>query len=109
MSSRFVAEYGTDTIMGEAVSELIRRQGAGNEYRLPRAKIWLFPTTRPGELLCNCTRVIGADGRELNPLQARDFTEAEIEGRKQVREYARFSATSWPAASTASSTIPACR
>jgi len=87
---RFVAEYGTDTIMGEAVSELIRRQGAGNEYRLPRAKIWLFPTTRPGELLCNCTRVIGADGRELNPLQARDFTEAEIEGRKQVREYARF-------------------
>ena len=87
---RFVAEYGTDTIMGEAVSELIRRQTAGNEYRLPRAKIWLFPTTRPGELLCNCTRVIGADGRELNPLQARDFTEAEIEGRKQVREYARF-------------------
>ena len=55
-----------------------------------RAKIWLFPTTRPNELLCNCTRVIGADGRELNPLFARDFTEAEIEGRRQVREYARF-------------------
>jgi FAD dependent oxidoreductase len=87
---RFLAEYGVDTIMGEAVSELIRKQTAGNEYRLPRAKIWLFPTTRPGELLCNCTRVIGADGRELNPLLARDFTEAEIEGRKQVREYARF-------------------
>lgn len=87
---RFVAEYGRDTIMPERVSELIREKGAGNAYTLPRAKIWLFPTTRPDELLCNCTRVIGADGRELNPLFARDFTEAEIEGRRQVREYARF-------------------
>ena len=87
---RFLAQYGEDTIMGEAVSALIREKSAGNEYVLPRAKIWLFPTTRPGELLCNCTRVIGTDGRELNPLFARDFTEAEIEGRRQVREYARF-------------------
>jgi len=87
---RFRAAYGEDTIMGEAVSALIREKSAGNEYNLPRAKIWLFPTTRPNELLCNCTRIIGADGRELNPLYVRDFTEAEIEGRRQVREYARF-------------------
>jgi hypothetical protein len=87
---RFRAKYGEDTIMGETVSSLIREKAAGNEYNLPRAKIWLFPTTRPDEILCNCTRVIGADGRELNPLYARDFTEAEIEGRRQVREYARF-------------------
>lgn len=87
---RFRAEYGEDTIMGETVSSLIREKAVGNEYNLPRAKIWLFPTTRPDELLCNCTRIIGADGRELNPLFARDFTEAEIEGRRQVREYARF-------------------
>lgn len=86
----FRREYGEDTIMGEVVSALIREKAAGNEYKLPRAKIWLFPTTRPNELLCNCTRVIGADGRELNPLYARDFTEAEIEGRRQMREYARF-------------------
>ena len=43
-------------------------------------QIWLFATPRPGELLCNCTRVIGPDGRELNPLIAADFTDAEIEG-----------------------------
>ncbi|GJD49712.1 Thiamine thiazole synthase [Methylobacterium crusticola] len=89
-TARFLGAYGTDTIMGEAVSALIRQKGAGNGYMLPRAKIWLFTTTRPGELLCNCTRVIGADGRELNTLYARDFTEAEIEGRRQMREYARF-------------------
>jgi hypothetical protein len=89
-TGRFLAAYGQDTIMPEEVSALIREKSAGNEYKLPRAKIWLFPTTRPGELLCNCTRVIGADGRELNTLFAADFTEAEIEGRRQMREYARF-------------------
>jgi len=89
-TARFLAAYGPDTIMGDVVSDLIKAQAVGNEYKLPRSKIWLFPTTRPGELLCNSTRVVGADGRELNPLFARDFTEAEIEGRKQVRQYARF-------------------
>jgi hypothetical protein len=89
-TARFLARYGTDTIMPAEVTALIQEAGAGNRYRLPRAKIWLFTTTRPGELLCNCTRVIGADGRELNPLIRDDFTEAEIEGRLQVREYARF-------------------
>jgi hypothetical protein len=57
---------------------------------LPRAKIFLFPTPRANELLCNCTRIIGRDGRELNPLIAEDLSEAEIEGRRQVRQYAAF-------------------
>jgi len=88
-TARFLAAYGNDTIMPEQVSELLRRHnGAG--YALPRAKVWLFTTTRPNELLCNCTRVLGPDGRELNTLIAADFTDAEIEGRRQVREYARF-------------------
>jgi hypothetical protein len=52
--ARFRAEYGDDTIMGEAVSTLIRDKSAGNEYNLPRAKIWLFPTTRPNELRRRC-------------------------------------------------------
>jgi hypothetical protein len=88
-TGRFLRAYGPDTIMPEHVSELLRRHN-GRGYDLPRAKIWLFATTRPGELLCNCTRIIGRDGRELNPLFAADFTEAEVEGRRQVREYARF-------------------
>jgi hypothetical protein len=86
---RFLAAYGADTIMPPEVSAKIA-DANGNGYRLPRGKIWLFPTTRPGELLCNCTRVTGVDGRELNPVKHRDFTEAEFQGRAQVREYARF-------------------
>jgi hypothetical protein len=88
--ARFKAEYGEDTIMPERISELIRRKDNLGDYSLPRAKIWLFPTTRPGELLCNCTRVLGPDGRELNTLRWRDFSDAEFEGRRQMREYARF-------------------
>src|SRR6516225_6315310 len=87
---RFRAHYGEDTILGDEVSQMIRNLHNSREYDLPRAKVFLFPTPRPNELLCNCTRVIGRDGRELNPLLVEDITEAEIEGRKQVREYARF-------------------
>lgn len=87
---RFLARYGDDTIMPPDVTEMIQTANAGNEYDLPRSKIWMFTTTRPGELLANCTRIVGRDGRELNPLFARDFTEAEIMGRRQMREYARF-------------------
>ncbi len=86
---RFLAHYGHDTIMPPEVSELITAHN-GHGYTLPRNKIWLFPTTRPGELLANCTRITGANGRELNSIFYEDFTEAESEGRCQAREYARF-------------------
>ena len=87
---RLRAHYGSDTIMGDEVSQMIRNLHNCREYDLPRSKIFLFSTPRPNELLCNCTRIIGRDGRELNPVLVEDITEAEIQGRKQVREYARF-------------------
>ena len=87
---RFLAAYGPDSILGDAVSRQIVELNASGAYKLPRAKVFLFPSPRSGELLCNCTRITGADGRELNSIYVRDFTEAEIEGRKQVAEYARF-------------------
>jgi glycine/D-amino acid oxidase-like deaminating enzyme len=89
-TEKFQSTFGPDSIMGREVTELILRLHNSHEYRLPRAKIFLFPTPRRNELLCNCTRIIGRDGRELNPLLVEDITEAEIEGRLQVREYARF-------------------
>jgi hypothetical protein len=87
---RFRARFGPDSILDDDVSQMIRNLHNSREYNLPRAKVFLFPTPRSGELLCNCTRVIGRDGRELNPLRIEDLTEAEVEGRRQVREYARF-------------------
>jgi len=88
--ARFLEEYGEDAIMPDRVTQMIISSNAAGGYKLPRAKVFLFPTPRAGELICNCTRIVGNDGRELNPLIARDFSEAEYEGRKQVREYERF-------------------
>lgn len=87
---RFLAAFGDDSILAEPVTQMIRNLHNSREYDLPRAKVFLFPTPRPGELLCNATRILGRDGRELNPIYVDDITEAEIEGRRQVREYARF-------------------
>jgi hypothetical protein len=87
---RFLAAQGEDSILGQAVTDEIVRLHNSREYDLPRSKIFVFPTPRPGELLCNCTRIVGRDGRELNPLMVADVTEAEIMGRRQAAEYARF-------------------
>ncbi|SMF77872.1 FAD-dependent oxidoreductase [Candidatus Pelagibacter sp. HIMB1321] len=86
----FKQTYGLNSIMPQEVTDLITKMSKENKYKLPRAKIWLFSTTKPNELLCNCTRIIGEDGRELNSLYYKDFTEAETQGRKQIREYAKF-------------------
>jgi glycine/D-amino acid oxidase-like deaminating enzyme len=86
---RFLSAYGSDSIMGEEVTRAMEIADPDGTY-LPRRKIFLFPTPRQGELLCNATRIVGRDGRELNSLVHDDFTEAEIEGRKQARAYADF-------------------
>ena len=88
-TDRFWDFYGQDTICPPAVTEAIR--AARDEgLDLPRDKIWIFRTTRSGELMVNATRLSGRDGRMLNVIDPADFTEAEIVGRRQVREYARF-------------------
>lgn len=87
---RFLAAYGPDSILGDDIVKKVQKLNADKEYFLPRAKMFLFPTPRPNELVCNATRILGTDGRELNPIVATDLTEAEMQGRRQAREYARF-------------------
>jgi len=86
----FWRTYGPNSIMSPQVGQMIHECHEAGSHYLPRQKIFLFPGNHSGEVLCNCTRVIGADQRELNPLFMDDFTEAEMEGRRQVREYERF-------------------
>ncbi len=92
----FIGYWGQDTISPPKVVEAIEAANRGGGYELPRNKIWIFPTTRPGELMVNATRLAGRDGRMLNVVDPVDFTEAEILGRRQVREYARFLADRIP-------------
>ena len=88
-TARFSDYWGPDTISPDCVTELLHeanRQG----WHPPRAQVWVFPTPRPGELLMNTTLLTGRDGRALNVCNPEDHTEAEIVGRRQVQEYARF-------------------
>ncbi|MEV7870777.1 FAD-dependent oxidoreductase [Streptomyces sp. NPDC088124] len=86
---RYLGFYGTDTICPPHVTTAIER-ARDEGLELPRSKIWIFPSTRPGQLLVNATRLSGRDGRMLNVIDPEDFTEAETTGRRQVRDYARF-------------------
>ncbi|MGQ9367525.1 FAD-dependent oxidoreductase [Azospirillum sp. ST 5-10] len=94
--ARFLAWWGDDTICPPKLTEALQAADASGAYHLPRHKIWVFPTTRPGELMVNATRLSGRDGRMLNVVDPADFTEAEILGRRQVRDYARFLADHVP-------------
>ncbi|NAZ45488.1 FAD-dependent oxidoreductase [Vibrio toranzoniae] len=87
---KYLDYYGEDTICPPKVTENILAANASGEFDLPRHKIWIFPTTRPGELMVNATRLAGQDGRMLNVIDPKDFTEAEVFGRRQVREYTKF-------------------
>ncbi|AUL46009.1 FAD-dependent oxidoreductase [Bordetella trematum] len=93
---RFLDYWGDDTINPPKVSEAIEAADAAARHALPRKKIWIFPTTHPRELLVNATRLTAHDGRMLNVIDPQDFTEAEILGRRQVREYAAFLRESVP-------------
>jgi len=88
--NQFSAYWGADTISPPQVSDLIDEANASGHYDLPRRKIWIFPSPRPNELMINATRLTAADGRMLNVIDPADFTEAEILGRRQVRQYADF-------------------
>lgn len=59
-------------------------------YCLPRKHIYVLPSPRKGEIICNMTAVVRADGSLIDPISAEAMTEGEILGRKQVREYERF-------------------
>ncbi len=88
-TTAFWADFGDDTISPPHVSaKLLEERAAGAD--LPREKIWVFATTRPGELMVNATRLSASDGRMLNVVDPEDFTIAEVLGRRQVRAYADF-------------------
>ncbi|TXK18628.1 FAD-dependent oxidoreductase [Homoserinibacter sp. GY 40078] len=91
----FWDSYGDDTICPPWVTDAIH-EARGSGADLPREKVWIFRTTRPAELLVNATRLAAADGRVLNVIDPEDFTIAEIDGRRQVRSYARFLAETLP-------------
>lgn len=59
-------------------------------YYLPRHHVYLHPMPNGQEVLCNMTRITRPDGSVPSGISSEDMTFAEMEGRLQSRNYARF-------------------
>jgi hypothetical protein len=84
-----MSAMGGDTIVPPWVEEAIKQQRSlGME--LPRSKVFLFPTPRDGEILCNATRLSLPNGEGVDTTSVEDLTCAEQLGREQALQYAEF-------------------
>ena len=63
----------------------MREAAESGDYALPRVEGSWHPTPFPGVVLIHMTRIPNVDATDPEQL-----TRAEVEGRRQVREYARF-------------------
>lgn len=74
----------------QEICDRVAEAAKSGAYRLPRHHVYAFPLPSGREVLCNMTRITYPDGRTPVGISSRDLTFAEIEGRRQAREYARF-------------------
>ena len=82
------------TAVGEfkAINDLMAQVQAQKPgaYRFPREGAILRPNIDPREWRANVTQIRNAAGRAMNGVDARELTEGELEGRRQIAEYFRF-------------------
>jgi len=76
----------------KAINDLMARvqQQKPGAYRFPREGAILRPNIDPREWRANVTQIRNAAGRAMNGVDARELTEGELEGRRQIAEYFRF-------------------
>ena len=63
---------------------------AADRYRFPRRGAILRPQRNPREWRANVTQLGNAQGRAVDATDARQLSDAELEGRRQIVEYLRF-------------------
>jgi len=78
-------EFQQDHFIAQGYLSLVREAMAKGELNLGRESVLFLTTLRPGTITFNSTRVIGKRGND-----ARELTEAEIEGRRQAMSLAGF-------------------
>jgi hypothetical protein len=67
----------------------VRAQHPGT-YKFPREGAILRPNIDPREWRANVTQIRNAEGRAMNGVDARELTDGELEGRRQIAEYFKF-------------------
>lgn len=76
----------------KAINDLMERVQAQKPgtYKFPREGAILRPNIDPREWRANVTQIRNAAGRAMNGVDARELTEGELEGRRQIAEYFKF-------------------
>jgi hypothetical protein len=69
--------------------KLLKEVNKSGKLSLPRDDGFIFFTPRKGEVVCNVTTV-SKEGRVIDGTKVEDLTYAEIEGKKQARQYEKF-------------------
>jgi len=69
----------------ETINALYETAKQRGEIENPRENVLFFPTTRPGELQFNTTRIVMLKGTDADEL-----TQAELQGRRQVKQMEQF-------------------
>ncbi|MBT2324902.1 FAD-dependent oxidoreductase [Variovorax paradoxus] len=76
----------------KAINELMAkaRERDPDAYRFPREGAILRPQIDPREWRANVTQIRNAKGDAMNGVDARELSDGEVEGRRQIGEYFRF-------------------
>ncbi len=76
----------------KAINELMAQSEEKHpgRYRFPRKGAILRPQKNPAEWRANVTQIRNAAGQAMDATDARQLSEGELEGRRQITEYFRF-------------------
>ncbi|MDM0051122.1 FAD-dependent oxidoreductase [Variovorax sp. J22R115] len=76
----------------KAINDLMAkaRERDPDAYRFPREGAILRPQIDPREWRANVTQIRNAEGGAMNGVDARQLSDGEVEGRRQIGEYFRF-------------------
>ena len=85
---RALAAVGEFKAINELMAKALERSPGA--YRFPREGAILRPQIDPREWRANVTQICNAKGDAMNGVDARELSDGEIEGRRQIGEYFRF-------------------
>jgi hypothetical protein len=85
---RALAAVGEFKAINELMAKALARSPGA--YRFPREGAILRPQIDPREWRANVTQIRNARGDAMNGVDARELSDGDVEGRRQIGEYFRF-------------------
>ena len=85
---RALAAVGDFKAINDLMAQSLAREPG--RYRFPRKGAILRPQKNPSEWRANVTQIRTAAGSAMDATDARQLSEGELEGRRQITEYFRF-------------------